>query len=288
MKKENPKTNREMILLIAKLMNDNMTKPEILKRINKEGYRFKYKPIKESRLSTIIKGILEAGIVESYKPSRIVDKKRLAEVKSMLENGERLVTIAKKYKISKQRAMQLKDVIGINPKDVRQKRKEELAAKINKDIDNGASYCSIKSKYNLKGYDLYELSKKVDNFDCTYTSSRNKRNKEIVKRFKKGTTAKSIAESGLCGIGTVSSIYSVLKNAGVKRYPHISRQGGYNEDPKIMVMIKKYHNMGFSAKQIGDILNNKGFKTIQGVDFSWHNVQYKINLIKNGKSKAKK
>ena len=255
-----------MVTVVTVLMKQNESKDEILKAVHENNFKFKGKKITQHRLNFTIKGILAAGIVDSYKPSKIWDKKRQADIKEMLENGERLVTIAKKYGFSKARAMQISQTIGINPKDVRQKQRETLAKQIKADVKTGASYCAIKSKYNLRGRDLNYLTKVVKNFDCTFTTTTNKRNEKIINTFSKGVTAKSIVKTGLCNVGTVGGVYQILRSAGVKRYPHIKRnKGGWNDDPKVMALIKEYSDTGFTASDIAKILNKKGLKTLQGV-----------------------
>ena len=281
---------KSMVTFVAELMEKRETREEILKAVNDKGFTFKNKAITKGRLKFTIKAILDAGIVEFYKPCMVKDKERRAEIKKMLEDGERLVTIADKYGFSKQRAMQIAQALGINPKDVRQKKRVVLAKNINADINKGISYCGIKSKYNMDGGSLYHLGQTVEGFNGTYAKSTSRRNDKIIESFKKGHTASEIAKTGLCNISSVRSIYTVLSRAGVKRYPHINTRngGGWNDDPKVMSLINQYVNVGFTASEISDLLNNKGFKTQQGVVYKTSNVSAKIRAIKSGKKKAKK
>ena len=278
-----------MVTVVTGLMKENVHKSEILEAVNKAGYQFKRKKITKGRLDFTIKTILDLGLIDSYVPSKVRDRERQAEIKVMLENGEKLVTIAKKYGFSKARSQQISKKIGINPKTVRQTQRNELAKNIKADVKQGVSYCGIKDKYDVGGKDLHYLSKVVKNFDCTYTNTLAKRNDKIVKTFKKGATADEIAKSGLCNVGSIGGVFGVLKSAGVKRYPHIKRNaGGWNDDPKVMALIREYNETGFNAINISEILNKKGLKTQQGVKFTSHNVLSKIRAMKNGQKRTKK
>jgi hypothetical protein len=82
----------------------------------------------------------------------------------------------------------------------------------------------------------------------------------------------------------------MLSLAGVKRYPNIGTRsaGGWNDDPKVMTLINKYSETGFSAPQITKLLNSRGIKTQQGLKYTTANVLAKINAMKRGQKKAKK
>jgi hypothetical protein len=281
---------KNMVAVVSELMGQNELRENIFNVVKEKGFQFKGKTVTKGRLNFTIKTILEAGIVKSYVPSRVIDKGRQADIKQMLEDGERLISIAKKYGFSKARAMQISKTIGINPKDVRQAKRVVLAKNINADIKGGASYCEIKSKYDMDGSSLHYLNTVVGNFNGTYAKTKSRRNDAIIERFKKGDTAASIVEAGLCNLGSIGGIYQMLSLAGVKRYPNIGTRsaGGWNDDPKVMTLINKYSETGFSAPQITKLLNSRGIKTQQGLKYTTANVLAKINAMKRGQKKAKK
>jgi DNA-binding CsgD family transcriptional regulator len=188
--------------------------------------------------------------------------KRNNEIINLVNKGVTYEKIAKKYKVSRQRIQQILKAKNISSNKIRAEKYRKEIKEIKDQLKGGACYIDVYKEHNISRLREYGLPK--------VNSLLEKRNKKIVHAYKKGASARSIIESGVCGINNINSIYHIAREADSKRHPHLVRQqkGYINEDKKILKLILKLRNKNYSYQKIADYLNKKNYKTISNKPFS--------------------
>ena len=188
--------------------------------------------------------------------------------------------IGKKYNITKQRVYQFAKKDKISRWGESREKKKDLICDVNNDLQQGLTYKEICNKYN----DNYYLTQTVTG--GLHTHIREKRNKEIVTKYKH-TTAQSIISdiSPILDtphrIVTTNQIYRISTQNGYKKYPKIGdrSKGGCFESTLVMEMIKNMVEENKSYREISEILNKKNVKSINGKSFSPQLVYAKCKSI---------
>lgn len=263
---------------ILKDIKDGMTKKEISEKYSIKLYKIG-QIAKENNL--IIK-----------RPKRS-DKSRHEKIIKLLKEGNlSYEMIGAKFGVSKQRIYQFAREYDLRRNINGKVKKENLIHEIECEIKKGISYHELKDKFELNWSKLACL--KRYGFDGNLsTRYRRIRNEEIISQFKV-KTAREVLESNDRKIGdpnrvnTKDSIYRIATSNGFKKYPKIGDRcyGGIFEDKKILEFITdKRDNEAWTYKQISDALNEIGYLTITGKEFTPPNVRLKYKSFKKIKSK---
>ena len=179
------------------------------------------------------------------------------------KSGKKLVEIASKFNITKQRVNQILKINGLEPRKIKQdelnNRVKTLIVNIKKDLKNKTSVYDIIKKYNITDYEISILKNKG-----VELSRRNemqilvkKRNETFLKLYKKGYTANEILVQtnsvktindiyrGICDVnnGSLPKRLNSTKKNSIKLFNEISR-------------LKKKHTFYDTYK----ILIDRGFK----------------------------
>lgn len=208
--------------------------------------------------------------------------KREQEILDMLNTGATYIAVGEKFNISKARVQQIAKKHNIKRWDVMKEKREKLESTIINDFESGLTYKEIKEKNGRANI-------KIDG-ESLYNIAQRKRNIQIVSDYKVNTATSIIKSTNRVLINpnklsTVGSIYKINKKMGYKKYPNIGNrtEGGLFEDKKVIKFIKEKRDKNkLPFSQICVLLNQKGWKTPMGKEYSYNNVRLKYeSIIKN-------
>jgi predicted transcriptional regulator len=188
------------------------------------------------------------------------------------------------YGLTKQRIQQYAKENNIYRWKESKSTKKQLMEDVKQSIIEGLSYQEIVNKHSYKkrpityvlDFNLRELYKQ-------------KRDKEILNLYKT-MSAKEILNIPVSALDTpyrvkrINTVYSIVGKQGYRKYSKVGHRykGGCFEYKKVINIIKKLRGEGVSYRLISERLNKKGIKTIQGKEYTTHNVQ-RIYSVTNKK-----
>ncbi len=221
--------------------------------------------------------------LKSVKNQKIDEK-----IKELFEKGFLYGDISKELGMSKTAVSGRVKHLGLCRYKFKKEFYLELIKKIERDFEQGLSYEEIKKKHCLTKH----LNQGLHRFGLKlYATHRQRRNSEIVDRYKKQIAKKILVSNDKKikdprKIVTLSSIYTISTENKFKKYPNIGSRfhGGIFLPKKILNIIKRkreVENKTFS--EIAEFLNSKNHLTATGVPFSNHNVRFKYKAIKKNK-----
>jgi hypothetical protein len=261
---------------VIKLTNDGKTIPQMVKELN-ICYSTIKKIIDDNHLS----------YTKTIKPH--AKPKRNQEILNLINQNYTFESIAKKFKITKQRVNQIAKSNNISKWNNIREENKTLNELILKDIDNDIQYKTILKKYNITNSKINRTFK-VNNNVTLKNFLLNKRNKQITTMFVNNNTAKNITQtispilSSPNHITSIGSIYRINTKHNVKRFPQIKnrRNKKMYESKKIKQYIKRKHNINkWSFRKIAEQLNKLGHKTITNKEYKTPNVARIYNKIIN-------
>jgi len=196
------------------------------------------------------------------KSSNVRSIKRNKKVIELIRKGVTYEKIAKKFHLTRQRINQIAQGYGETSNKLRAHKYYQEIEEIYRQIANGVSVEKAFEGHNINTLRRYGLRTKI-----SYLSERNK---EIVKLYKQGLSAKEIIEQGIYRIGHINRIYQIISNNNSKRFPKLVRQqkGFINEKKKILKLIVKMKSENYTQKEIAEYLNNNNFRTITNKEFT--------------------
>jgi hypothetical protein len=221
-----------------------------------------------------------------FQINKIKGLDRVNEIMNLSNDGVGLLTIGRKFGISKQRVAQILDANNCSrPIDNRHAKIKIILDKILIDWNNHHSLTKIVSEYNISRHKImYWCEKFGVNEIYTHYSNFNERrlvrNKLIGDIFLKGNTAKTITTlqddelDNPNRVKTEGRIYSINSTLGIKRYPTIGNRsnGGVFLNKRIINFIKRKLDKGFNYNKITKMLNKNGYKSVTGGIFYPANV----------------
>ena len=188
------------------------------------------------------------------------------------------------YGLTKQRIQQYAKENNIYRWKESKSAKKKLMEDVRQSVIDGLSYEEIVDKYSYKNH---PISYVLDfNLRKIY---KEKRDKEILNLYK-SMSAKEILNIPVSALDTpyrikkVGTVYSIVVKQGFRKYSKVGDRykGGCFEYKKVINIIKKLRGEGVSYRLISEKLNKKGIKTIQGKEYTTHNVQ-RIYSVTNKK-----
>ncbi len=201
--------------------------------------------------------------------------KRKDKILGHIKKGETYLSIAKKFKITKQRVAGIAKDNGIQrQKDNRQRRKE-LYRNFIVDIRNNMQVDEVAVKHGITISELRFVYKTYSGKNLVSTI-RERRNADITTRFIAGSTASAIINKETkvlvnpIKIDSVRSVYDINTKAGVKRYPQVGNRsagGTFQSKRDIKFIINKRDKHGWSLNEVVAELTRKGRKTVTGLDY---------------------
>jgi len=241
--------------------------------------------MKKTRLTDyMVNKIAKKNNVSIAKINRNLKAERNKElIEAINTSGLTYREIGVKYNVSKARVQELAKKNGISRWKVSRERKKQLAASIERDYKAGLSYEQMKEKYDLGKVDFKALK-----IQPLATRFRKDRDVKIVAEYKR-KTAKEVLKSNDPAMDNpdrltaIDSVYGVTGRAGFKKYPNVGNRnaGGVFEKPEIIKFIKdKRDKNNLSFKEISILMQEKGFKTPYGRDYTMSNVYQKYLAIK--------
>lgn len=188
---------------------------------------------------------------------------RNEKIINLIESGCTYKNIAIKFKISKQRVVQIAKTKNISSIKIRKEKYKKTIKEINERIQNGEFFVDVYKQYKVSKLVQYGL---ISRFEEFYK----KRNKEIVLTYKNGNSAKSILKKPCLKISCLNRIYQIISEQNSNRYPNMIRvkKGHINESVEMLNIIKKLRKKKMSFKEISNYLNKKNYKTISNKPFT--------------------
>lgn len=202
--------------------------------------------------------------------------KRNDKIKSLIVQGFTYLFIAKRFNITKQRVYQIACEYSISSRTEKAKKERQMMQLIKQELKKGTASKDILKKYrhSISKNNMRLISnKKVNEIK--------NRNKSIISKFRKGQTAREIAQAHR--LLSTNSVYHICTKQGVFKYPKIRNRsaGEISEKAKIFQLIARLkENENFSFQEITDFLNKKRYKTISDKKFTSPNTRAKYILYK--------
>lgn len=266
---------------ILNLLNKNWKISSIAKNLN-----ISHGTVKRA---TRANGIDIDGRIKSGK--RKQKKERNERIYKLLLQGKKYGYISEKMNVTRQRVYQVAQTYNFSRWEESRKKHKDIITNIQKDINSGLSYQEIVHKHNLTKNEKSQL-RRWGLSESLYNHYQNKRNQNIINKYKSGETALQIITSkdkiinDPKGVKTINQVYSICTKQGIYKYPKVGRRtdGRSFESVKILKLIKDLREeKEFSFDAITNYLNAKNYKTICGKVFTSPNVRCKyFDAIKEG------
>jgi len=188
------------------------------------------------------------------------------EIIEMIKNGSSYTEVADKFQLTRQRIQQIASEIRLSSKALKADKYKKIVKELSEEMQNQAEQGVRKIKIS-KDYRLQTL---IRHGLPNVNSLKRKRNKEIIKLYKQGLSAKEIVEKGVLAIKDINRIYKIIGEANCQRTPKLIRaeKGHINENKRILKMIKNMRQKKKTCPEIADYLNKKGYRTITNQPFS--------------------
>ena len=211
--------------------------------------------------------------------------KRNEEILTLLKEDNSMVSIAKKFNVSKARVQQVAKKNGISRWEMSREKYKTTLIEIEADYKAGMGYDEIRNKYNLNGNSTLLSGLRKNGLGAFARRFRHKRDEEIVNEYKT-KIAKDVLKSKnplmdsperLTNLG---SVYKISTKVGFKKYPKVGNRsaGGFFLEQEVIDIIKEMKARKpkkASNQEVSDFLNLRGYKTPQGKEYTTYNVNFK-------------
>jgi len=220
------------------------------------------------------------------------EKRRLKILKHIKDGDLTFKKIGEKFGISKQIINQIAWSYDVSRWTEIRETSKMLFEKIMFDFKTGSSIDEIVEKHKINRAELSQLHHKYAPEDIGIIEQyRIKRDKKIVSDYSQGVTAKTITEKTDKVLGdpskvnTVDGVYRIASKNGVKRYPQIGNRsagGSFEKKSILKIIVKMYEHKEFPAPfhEIAGTLNELGYETICGKEFTLATVRIKYHAYK--------
>jgi hypothetical protein len=230
---------------------------ELEKFLQSKGLKFSTEPINEPLISDRDKQIIEC-----------------------INNKEKVDDIAAKFDVHKSSISNIAKKHGISIGSLRKKERSDLLSELKSELKNGMSKADAELKY--KKYPKF--IKFIRAYFITFNNKKRiaDRNNKIVSLYKEDYTLKNISELTDLGVPTIAAI---IRDNKAYKFPEMSisipeKKKRTEELFEYVSSLKSQYKM--TAQQIAEELNENGYKTLRGTEYTVGNVTNMFYKANNG------